>query len=389
MNEGKKDRRDPIRTIKPRNFVAKNASATTSGAGAHKDKKKAAKQGDVKHKNQEYAESLQHMLESALRDKEDLQAKRKTLQDLSMNKDVDQKAVTQRKLDLEKEAKKKGMAEGVDNNLPSFEQYIFKKLPREFTDLSQVEDLFDYAYLSDLGIFNIADEMEETGAPAKKVATQRVKWVLQNMANKKYLPMIKPLAVEWINLVSTSLSSQQGVAEEFDSPEYNDEAGMARGNLLTLARAVKGLMDTIDDNDNLPEWCQEKIAKSEMMLVTVWDYILSQKEQGIDPSVKEATRTFAPPKTDLKVGDRVVADLRKEKNYPTDQKYVSGFVTRVGEKGVHIDPDGGGEPEWHPYKIVKKLGEGWTHDSLAAQLFETENTYEQQLAGKLARQLKK
>jgi hypothetical protein len=33
---------------KPRNFVAKNA--TTGGAGAHKDKKKAVKQGDVKHK---------------------------------------------------------------------------------------------------------------------------------------------------------------------------------------------------------------------------------------------------------------------------------------------------------------------------------------------------
>jgi len=36
---------------KPRNFVAKNA--TTGGAGAHKDKKKAAKQGDVKHKARE------------------------------------------------------------------------------------------------------------------------------------------------------------------------------------------------------------------------------------------------------------------------------------------------------------------------------------------------
>lgn len=36
--------------IKPRNFVAKNAQSTTSGAGAHKDKKKAQKQGDEKHK---------------------------------------------------------------------------------------------------------------------------------------------------------------------------------------------------------------------------------------------------------------------------------------------------------------------------------------------------
>lgn len=36
--------------IKPRNFVAKNAMKTTSGAGAHKDKKKAIKNGDAKHK---------------------------------------------------------------------------------------------------------------------------------------------------------------------------------------------------------------------------------------------------------------------------------------------------------------------------------------------------
>jgi hypothetical protein len=41
-------KQETIPTSKPRNFVAKNA--TTSGAGAHKDKKKAEKQGDTKHK---------------------------------------------------------------------------------------------------------------------------------------------------------------------------------------------------------------------------------------------------------------------------------------------------------------------------------------------------
>jgi hypothetical protein len=50
--------------------------------------------------------------ESALKDKADLDAKRKALQDLSMNPGVDQKAVQQRKLDLEKEAKAKGLGEG-------------------------------------------------------------------------------------------------------------------------------------------------------------------------------------------------------------------------------------------------------------------------------------
>jgi hypothetical protein len=42
---------------KPRNFVSKNAKM--GGAGAHKDKKKAEKQGDFKHKNKEYTESVE------------------------------------------------------------------------------------------------------------------------------------------------------------------------------------------------------------------------------------------------------------------------------------------------------------------------------------------
>jgi hypothetical protein len=45
-----------IPASKPRNFVAKNAMKTISGAGAHKDKKKAEKQGDVKHKSKVFDE---------------------------------------------------------------------------------------------------------------------------------------------------------------------------------------------------------------------------------------------------------------------------------------------------------------------------------------------
>lgn len=75
---------------------------------------------------------------------------------------------------------------------------------------------------------------------------------------------------------------KKAVAEGFNG-EYDDEAGMAKSNLLTSARAVMGLLKTIKNRDNLPEWGQEKIAKAEMMLVSVWDYLQSQKEMGIDP----------------------------------------------------------------------------------------------------------
>jgi hypothetical protein len=79
----------------------------------------------------------------------------------------------------------------------------------------------------------------------------------------------------------------QIIVENYDG-EYDDEASMAQTNLHTIARAAQGLLDTIDDQENLPEWVQEKIAKVEGMMVTAWDYLRSQEEQGIDPQMMEA-----------------------------------------------------------------------------------------------------
>jgi len=87
---------------------------------------------------------------------------------------------------------------------------------------------------------------------------------------------IKPELIKWVQ--------KQSVAEGFNG-EYDDEAGMAHTNLHTIARAAQGLLDTIDDHENLPEWVQEKIARVEGMMVTAWDYLKSQEEQGIDPQM--------------------------------------------------------------------------------------------------------
>ena len=74
----------------------------------------------------------------------------------------------------------------------------------------------------------------------------------------------------------------ESVAEDYNA-EYDDEAGMADNNLETLARAVEGIDDVISVGDNLPEWCQEKIAVAKSMLVAVWDYMKSE-ESGTETS---------------------------------------------------------------------------------------------------------
>jgi hypothetical protein len=116
--------------------------------------------------------------ESTLRDKEDYTEKLKSLLDLSKNKDVDQRAVQQRKLDLDKEAKSKGIKEAIDQD------------------------------------------------------------------------------------------------------EYTDEADMVQNNLATIIRVAEELSSVLDDNEDMAEWAQEKIAIVKSMIVTVTDYVISQHEQG-------------------------------------------------------------------------------------------------------------
>jgi hypothetical protein len=83
------------------------------------------------------------------------------------------------------------------------------------------------------------------------------------------------------------------VSEDYD--EYNDEAGMADNNLETIKRAAEGLDDIIAGDKNLPEWCQEKIAVAKYILVSVWDYMLSEENQEID---EDWQKTNKKDKTD-------------------------------------------------------------------------------------------
>ena len=138
---------------------------------------------------------------------------------------------------------------------------------------------------------------------------------------------------------------KQDVTEGYDG-EYDDEAGMAESNLLTTARAVKGLLDTIEDRDNLPEWVQEKIAKAEAMLVSSWDYLQSQKEQGRDPKIgsedeinEEKQGLWANIHAKRKRGDK----MRKpgSKGAPTD----ADFKAARGDKVSEGEWDGTGETD--------------------------------------------
>lgn len=92
------------------------------------------------------------------------------------------------------------------------------------------------------------------------------------------------------------------------NPEYDDEAGMADNNLETLRRAVDGLDNLIQAGDNLPEWCQEKIANAKSMLVAVWDYMESEQESE-DPEAVAMFEAMDQLAEEMARRNRVTKDL--------------------------------------------------------------------------------
>ena len=55
-----------------------------------------------------------------------------------------------------------------------------------------------------------------------------------------------------------------------------NEGKMAKTTLLTMGRDLYNLYMLLDDQDDLPQWCHYKLAKSSADLATVTDYLTSK-----------------------------------------------------------------------------------------------------------------
>jgi hypothetical protein len=91
--------------------------------------------------------------------------------------------------------------------------------------------------------------------------------------------------------------------ESVDQQEYNDEAGMAKNSLHTIVRVATHLERELGENENLPEWVQEKIAQIKGMMVSVMDYMISQHEMGKQEEVPSINMEAAYKKYEEILGE--------------------------------------------------------------------------------------
>jgi hypothetical protein len=461
-----------IEPSKPRNFVAKNAGATTSGAGAHKDKKKAMKQGETKHKKQEYAESYEQQLQNKLaeatnrhfgpkgagtelaRQTRQAEIDRKFNTPDQLQKDADYRDYRAGIKKAKVVAKKnKGVAEG-SGDLKSELAAVYSKLAPK---IERHRDSFGAGQLYD-ALEAVAD---------KHGAGKQLAIMMRSARNSAHMEYdTNPGGFEnWFWFLPFATDDEQNVAESNQS-EYDDEVGMIKNDIHTLVRCSVELYKLLEKNENVAEWVQEKIAVAKSMMVTVLDYVASEHEMGNVPHQNSASESVGEA-----IGDHVhhnhVGTLRAtspvmDEEMPAGHEPI-GYAERVAEleaQGLTTSDAQGvadAEVQTGKYKLWRQKGvkhthvgtlrststsmegsnpsaltkfrqgsaerqakhdkieadrkkapagsgmksaidrlekhvnakEGWTHDSLAAQLFEQELTYEDQLQGMLTKKLKK
>jgi len=130
--------------------------------------------------------------------------------------------------------------------------------------------------------------------------------------------------------------------DDIDPKEYDYEGDMARSQLVTMMDAAEELHDMLDEKENLPEWCQNKISKATDYIDSVRDYMIAAKSDDIDDDGDEKNEAHKEPQGQAK---RMMSPLHKmrmdkeKKDRDRDGKLKPGIIKKedVNHADAHAD----------------------------------------------------
>jgi hypothetical protein len=154
-------------------------------------------------------------------------------------------------------------------------------------------------HLRSKGIARAVDKLEEVG-------------IGQDIANKtekiaRATPQSKAGAVaSTVKNAAKWLAGQGGPGKEgptyegaddiADRGEYDQEGDMVKDNLHTIRREAEELERILGNNENVPEWVQDKLAQVKGMITSASEYMQTQRERDHEEATGEEGVTIAEKK---------------------------------------------------------------------------------------------
>ena len=275
--------------------------------------------------------------ETELKNPEDLKHKRQALADLekdpvAMDDPEISSAITQRKSDLEKEAKSKGFAEsfqiGDEFGISFSEDHEIATTIVDMLEDGIVIELDDTAIdlLTNEGLVfldgEVVNEEKQKGVDGKACWKGYKRMGTKQKGGKT---------------VDNCVKMEDHGPENPDAPvnygEYDREGDMAKDDLRTIDDAAEELYSILRADDNLPEWVQSKITKAVDYIDTARDYMKAQNyEEGVaEGDVDEAKYQGR----EVPLGKKMAGDVKKSKVYV---RKPNGNIVKVnfGDKKMRI-----------------------------------------------------
>ena len=123
---------------------------------------------------------------------------------------------------------------------------------------------------------------------------KHVKMAIGVASDKRYKQGNYSGAVRAIEKIKKGLSKHPQVAavlkrqnEAKDPNEYDNEGEMAKTQLKTIMRNAEEMMELLDDEENMPEWVQNKITKASDYMTSAYNYMASEDDDEVQESVNE------------------------------------------------------------------------------------------------------
>ena len=162
-------------------------------------------------------------------------------------------------------------------------------------------------------------------------------------------------------------SVSEAVKDKFDIGEYDQEGDMAKSDLRSIMANAKRLHDMIEDADNLPEWCQNKITLAEDYISTVANYLTAEmnEEVELEEGLQQTLRKFVPGYAKKQINDKMDSgkfgktDADKDANFHRYKKVMNKITTKeeVEQNDPPFDPD---PPKKQPVAKAGKYGQGYS-----------------------------
>jgi hypothetical protein len=190
-----------------------------------------------------------------------------------------------------------------------------------------------------------SDGPKKKGRPRKEKQPERVTAKSYKYKSGRPTKTKEDVDTDGVMMTRPSNMSSESISPA-DSGEYNDEAGMTKDSLHTIVRHARELEKCLRQNENLPEWVQEKVGQIKGMMSSVTDYIISTHERDAEQHLGREGITIEP------VAEKAVSQAQR--------KFMG--MAHAMQKGEKIK---GASPALK--KVAKTMKPSDTHDFAATK----------------------